>query len=327
MPNSPLRPNHADRLPWRTPVLCAAAAAMVAALDGAQLDLDLGAPRDAVGRPIESLAAMPVGPDEDGDGLVYDQEILLGTSPFEADSDADGFKDSEEFARQSDPLDPLSVPATDGVSASLTARGEEGALRLVITLYEPAGLAQYSMLRIGALVQGNVVSVPLERFLPTADLIAINGSGGAEVTTIDVPVHPSFVHGAGMVTFFLAAGQTNTMTFGSAAKIDVRSEAGELVLQRPAQASLASGGAPRQQGGSLRQPIPVSGPPTGSAGWVSGAICYQRSEVVGVNGPRLLHQIVEADCLEGWDSYCSGECAASVGTTYETVDPLALIGG
>ena len=49
--------------------------------------------------------------------------------------------------------------------------------------------------------------------------------------------------------------------------------------------------------------------------------------MVGINGPRILHQIVEADCLEGWDSYCSGECAASVGTTYETVDPLALIGG
>ena len=72
---------------------------------------------------------------------------------------------------------------------------------------------------------------------------------------------------------------------------------------------------------------PVSTPPPPSSGWVSGAICYQRSEVVGINGPRILHQIVEADCLEGWDSYCAGECAASVGTTYETVDPLALIGG
>lgn len=328
MPNSPLPPMTASPLPWRAPVLCAAAAVLVVVLDGAELGgTRLGAPVDAAGRSVEVLAAMPLGPDEDGDGLVYDQELLLGTSPFEADTDADGYKDSEELARQSDPLDPLSIPSGDAVTASLTARGEGGALRLVISLHEPAGLAPYSMLRIGALVNGNVVSVPLERFLPMADVMSVTGSAGSEVTTIDVPVNPGFVHGAGMVTFFLAAGQTNTMTFGSAAKLDVRSEQGELVLQRPVQASLARGGVPTQQGGSLRQPIPVSGPPTGSSGWVAGAICYQRSEVVGVNGPRLLHQIVEADCLEGWDSYCSGDCAASVGTTYETVDPLALIGG
>lgn len=300
------------------------ACALVAGL--AALAAHPGAPGlDTVGLPVTSLSAQVSGDDADGDGLVDAQELLLGTSGLDFDTDGDGFGDSEEFARQSDPLDPLSTPTSSGVSATLLARGQGGKLRLVVTLYEPQGLEPYSMLRIGALANGRIVSVPMTRFLGISNVSDVPGSSGSTVTTIDMPVNPGFVHGSGMATFFLAAGQTNTMTFNTAAKVDVRSEGNELVLQRPIQASLdrrVNGG----NGGSLREPIPVSGPPT-SSGWVSGAICYQRSEVVGVNGPRILHQIVEADCLEGWDSYCSSECAASVGTTYETVDPLALIGG
>lgn len=303
--------------------LCAALAGLGAVV---LLESDGGWAKDAQGVPVTSLQATTAQPDSDGDGLPDAQELLVGTSSLDFDTDADGFGDGEEFARQSDPRDPLSVPSGDGVSATLLARGHGGKLRLVIALHEPQGLEDYSMVRIGALVQGDIVAVPVERFLGISDVRHVPGTGGSAVTTIDLPINPGLVHAGGMATFFLAAGQTNTMTFNTAAKVDIQSEAGELVLLRPIQANLdrrASGGS----GGGLREPIPVSTPPPGNAGWVSGAICYQRSEVVGVNGPRILHQIVEADCLEGWDSFCSSECAASVGTTYETVDPLALIGG
>ena len=304
--------------------LCAALAglAAVAAVEGGG-----GWADDAEGSPIVSLSASTLPLDADGDGLVDAQELLVGTSPLDFDTDADGFGDGEEFARHSDPRDPLSVPQADEVSATLLARGQEGKLRLVVVLHEPQGLSDVSMVRIGALAQGQFVSVPLDRFLGVSEVLGVSGSASSSVTTIDLPIDPNFVHASGgMVTFFLAAGQTDTMTFNTAAKVDVRSEAGELVMLRPIQSTLdrrLSGG----NGAGLREPIPASTPPPPSSDWVSGAICYQRSEVVGINGPRILHQIVEADCLEGWDSYCSGECAASVGTTYETVDPLALIGG
>ena len=305
-------------------LLCVALAGLAATV---VVEADEGWADDADGSPISTLSANTLLLDVDRDGLVDAQELLAGTSPLDFDTDADGYGDGEELARHSDPRDPLSFPMGDGVSATLLARGEGGMLRLVVALHEPQGLSNVSMVRIGALAQGQIVSVPLERFLGVADVRGVGGTAGSSVTTIDLPIDPNFVHASGgMVTFFLAAGQTDTMTLNTAAKVDIRSEAGELVMLRPIQSTLdrrTSGGT----GGGLRQPIPVSTPPPPSSGWVSGAICYQRSEVVGINGPRILHQIVEADCLEGWDSYCSGECAASVGTTYETVDPLALIGG
>ncbi len=304
--------------------LCAGLAGLAAAI---LIETDEGWADDAEGSPIASLSASTLEFDADGDGLADSQEVIVGTSPLDFDTDADGFGDGEEFARHSDPRDPLSLPEVEEVSATLLARGQGGKLRLVVALHEPQGLADVSMVRIGALAQGQIVSVPLDRFLGVADVRGVGGSASSSVTTIDLPIDPNFVHASGgMVTFFLAAGQTDTMAFNAAAKVDICSEGGELVLLRPTQSTLdgrISGGS----GGGLREPIPVSTPPPLSSGWVSGAICYQRSEVVGINGPRILHQIVEADCLEGWDSYCSGECAGSVGTTYETVDPLALIGG
>jgi hypothetical protein len=113
--------------------------------------------------------------------------------------------------------------------------------------------------------------------------------------------------------------------FGSAAKVDVTSTDGILLLQRVsvAQAQVQAS----QGGGSIRQPIPSSATPSIPSTWVPGSICFQRSIVVGANGPVVLHQVIEADCLQGWDTYCASDCTASVGSTYETIDPAALIGG
>ncbi len=314
----------------------AAVAGMVAtAPGGPEVDSRLSAPLferlfagplDEAGEPITTLAAAVIdGDDFDGDGMTDAQEIVLGSSPSDVDTDFDGFSDSEEYARQSDPLEPSSVPMTDGVSASIAARGEDGKLRLVISLHEPNGPSTDTLIRIGALAQGTVLSVPIDRFLGLSDIRSKPGTNGSEITTIDIPINPAFVHANGQVTFFLAAGNSSTMIFGAAAKVDIVSDSGVLVIQRPIQAN--SWRQSSQGGGSIRQPIPVGAPPTQGGGWVPGSICYQRSEVIGINGPRMLHQVVEADCLEGWDSYCSSACAASLGSTYETIDPLALIGG
>jgi YD repeat-containing protein len=48
--------------------------------------------------------------DSDGDGLTDEEEMRLGTDPFNPDSDGDGFPDGLEVALGSNPLDANSVP-------------------------------------------------------------------------------------------------------------------------------------------------------------------------------------------------------------------------
>jgi hypothetical protein len=57
-----------------------------------------------------SSTAIGSAVDSDGDGLTDEQEMLLGTDPFNADTDGDGFPDGLEVALGSDPLDPRSIP-------------------------------------------------------------------------------------------------------------------------------------------------------------------------------------------------------------------------
>ena len=76
------------------------------------------------------------------------------------------------------------------------------------------------------------------------------------------------------------------------------------------------------------EPIPpaAEGPSIPSS-WVPGAICVQSSVTVGGAGAVVDKLIVEAECLQGFDSYCAPSCSSSVGTTYRTINPGAFIGG
>lgn len=279
------------------------------------------------GGPFDALHATSSAStaDFDGDGLSDDQERVLGTFPFSADTDGDGYPDGEEFARQSDPRDESSMPDSSQVSASLTARGQDGKLRLVLAVHEPDGFQYDSFVRLGALSQGQAISVPMGRVIDLSTVFEATGSDGSRVTVLEIPVHSGLIHARERVTFFIAAGASSTMAFGAASKIDVISTDGVLQLQRvaSAQASLHSS----QGGGSIRQPIPSTATPTIPSSWTAGAICFQRSSVVGGMGAVMLHEVVDADCLAGWDTYCSSDCSTSIGTTYETIDPVALIGG
>jgi hypothetical protein len=41
----------------------------------------------------------------------------------------------------------------------------------------------------------------------------------------------------------------------------------------------------------------------------------------------ITQEVVTAECQDGWDGYCPSNCSSTVGNTYVTVDPVALIGG
>lgn len=64
------------------------------------------------------------------------------------------------------------------------------------------------------------------------------------------------------------------------------------------------------------------------ASWSSGEICFQRMESVGTHGAVVTQEVTSSSCVGGWDGYCDGgNCASSVGSTVDLVDPSALIGG
>ncbi len=308
------------RTRWLAPAAALGGVLLWAATPGESLH-----PVDDSGAPVIELSAGVGAADFDGDGLTDDQELVLGTFPFVADSDEDGYGDGEEIARQSDPRDLMSVPQTSQISANITARGEGSALQLVMLVFEPSEDLGDSFVRLGALRSGQVTTVPLARFAAFTTLSTVPASGGGQLTCIELPVHPSFVEVADQVTFFLAAGNSQTQTYTAGAKVDISSVEGILLMQRfaAAQAQIQAS----QGGGSVRLPIPGNAAPSIPNTWVPGSICFQRSAVVGGNGPVMLHQVIEADCLQGWDTFCVSTCSAALGSTYETIDPVALIGG
>jgi len=273
--------------------------------------------------------------DTDLDGVPNSQEFVLGTSQFIADSDGDGYLDVHELAFGSDPANLDSEPQATGTSdlrVGITARGEVGQLRLHVALYSATGAFETSVLRLGALANGQIISVPFNRLLPTADVrdvdVLVQGNTGApaRVRTIDLTLSPIYVHAFGTTTFFVAVGSSGQTTYSSAAKVDIASVQQTLVLRREAYTTQQSTNVPGG-GGSLRQPIPTTGPGGVPGSWVAGQICYQRSSVTGMIGAKVVHEITQANCLMGWDTFCPVDCSASIGDTYETIDPATLIGG
>jgi hypothetical protein len=272
-------------------------------------------------------AAAPDLFDTDGDGIPDAQELVLGTSQYVADTDGDGAPDAEEVARGSRPLDPNSVPGP-AVSAEaavgMTARGENGSLRLFLALYAEDGEFAQRVLRLGVLANGQVISVPFHRFIPLADVRDVSIGANAKVRTIDLELNPVFVHTFGAATFFAALGQHGVPSYGAAAKVDLYSVEQTLMLRRDPVLASAGGSS---NGGSMRQPIPTSGPSAVPVTWQPGMICYQRSSIMGIVGAKVVHEVVSAVCLSGWDTYCPTDCSTSVGATFETIDPATLIGG
>jgi hypothetical protein len=61
-----------------------------------------------IGQLSTPLASLLI--DSDGDGLADEEEIRLGTNPFDPDTDHDGYPDGLEVSLGSDPLDPNSIP-------------------------------------------------------------------------------------------------------------------------------------------------------------------------------------------------------------------------
>jgi len=274
--------------------------------------------------------------DPDSDGLVNAQEDIIGSNSFEADTDHDGLTDLEELARKSSPLFDTSLPAVPGLSLGMTARGgEEEEVHALIAMYLPDGKLRNKDFRAGILMGGRTVAFSQAYLLNEAQLSFYPAQDSvARIALLDLPIPSRYVLAFGQMTMFATLGDAAAGVVQTADSIHLLSFGQEVVLEftnpsikgggSTTASSQPTGGPGSRSIGSVYIPLPMRG---GVSNWLPGQVCFQQTALIGVSGAKITQEVTSAECQLGWDSYCPGTCSATVGNTYTTIDPLALIGG
>jgi hypothetical protein len=283
--------------------------------------------------------------DLDRDGLPDAQERVVGTIAREIDSDGDGFSDAEEFARHSSPRAANSIPAPRTIDVGISAHSRRGALHVLVMVYAADGTLKNKNMTLQALVGEQVFEVS-GKFLAQRARFESQPARepGARLFSIDFEIHPKFVYTVGQVSFGASVSAPSSGEQGIADVLDlvvvedticVSIGSVELGLERSSSSSTntpAGSSTSSTQMGGVYVPIYVAdragsrGDPPGSTS-SPGQVCLQRSRVVGSGGGMIVSEIVAAECVEGWDGFCGAACAAQVGSTVRSVDPVTFTGG
>lgn len=296
------------RLVWMT--LGLAAAAVAAGRSLAPLPLASAAPIVGVG-----------GLDSDLDGLVDSLELVRGTSALDADTDGDGFLDLVELAQNSNPGDPNSIPASISFALALLPHASEGVFRLSQVVYVPDN--DISGVSYNLFVRWQGVTLPVDPSLylagATFNFVPSEiGNDGVAVITTYLPV--SVMEFLGPVSFLATGGPSGAISPTAAAGTTVLPVGGALnEVQTAQQAGFGQLG-----GGTVYRPLQPAEELPG--GYTPGQICYQTSVPQGASGGMVIYEVDTSNC-EAAFAYCSPACELQTGTTFELVDPLALLGG
>ena len=268
------------------------------------------------------------GIDTDQDGIPDSQEVVLGTDPLSADTDHDGYGDCEEFALQTDPTNFDDTPRHLALSIGMVARGEGSRIKIFTAILDPDGSMANNTIRFGALLDGNLVSLDfnVQRGSHTGNSAGVMG-GPLFLMEFEVPrgIFKRYKE----VTYFAVVGSPGASAYASADKVDLFRSNGVVVMRDIlADPQLAiDPNATQTPGTTIHQPIPPDDNGGVPLGWEPGQVCYQETEVVGASGAVVTHEVISADCVDGWDTYCASDCSGTVGSSYQTIDTGVLLGG
>ncbi|MBI1380252.1 MAG: hypothetical protein GC161_04105 [Planctomycetaceae bacterium] len=292
------------------------------------LTLGLAAVAAVAGRslaPLPEASAAPLagvaGLDSDLDGLVDTLELVRGTSALDADTDGDGFLDLVELAQNANPGDPNSIPASINFALALLPHASGGVFRLSQVVYVPDN--DISGVTYNLFVRWQGVTLPVDPSLylagATFNFVPSEiGSDGVAVITTYLPV--AVMEFLGPVSFLATGGPSGATSPTAAAGTTVLPVGGALnEVQTAQQAGFGELGS-----GTVYRPLQPAEELPG--GYTPGQICYQTSVPQGTSDGMLVYEVDTSNC-EAAFAFCSPACELQTGTTFELVDPLALLGG
>jgi len=274
-------------------------------------------------RPRSLRAAPAFVPDTDGDGLVDAQEYVFGSSIELVDTDGDGFSDTEEVARNSSPVSASSIPVSGDLSVGLSARGEDGLLRILISVFDARRDFANNQLRIGTLVNGRVLSTPVHFIAGRAATQRLRTRTG-EIMLLEYWVYPEHIPAGSSASWFVVVARKS----GEDAATDVADlyrRDGVVLLRQQLRRLIGETQVPLNA--SVYRPIPPNGAGDIPTDWAPAEICFRTSTTVAAEGPILTQEVIAADCIPDVEAYCDDGCSNTIGYTYQTIDPVVLLGG
>jgi hypothetical protein len=254
---------------------------------------------------------------------------VLGTSPALADTDGDGFSDLEELARGTSPLRNTEYPLVDRpIDLAMTAHpGSDGKVHVLLVTYSSNMLLSDSGLQVG-FQSRRTVGVLSSAWVASHSTSQVIGSASGQgvIQVIDLPIDDTVVQAMGRLSLWARGYMLRGAAETDGASVSLVAIDGGVVLAMPAPRPTSQQPGPQPSNpGTIYVPLPTGG--TMPSTWSPGEICFQRSAPVAVQGAMITHEVVNADCLTGWDGFCPPSCIATVGSTYTEVDPIGLIGG
>ncbi|MDF1837724.1 MAG: thrombospondin type 3 repeat-containing protein [Planctomycetota bacterium] len=271
--------------------------------------------------------------DSDADGLPDTQELVLGTSPYLVDSDGDGASDAMELALGTSPVLSAQMP-TPGkeMGVGMVARGGGGMTTIQVLMYSSTASFEELSLVMSVKTSAGIAQIDmarLEQFSTASDSVL---PGGAGVRSVAIELSPRMVQAPGEIHWVAAIGHVSASQYASAATCVLSGSADENSVYWSRSGHTLppnhSGRVPTA-GDQISQPIPPDPHDSQNNPGTPGMVCLQSSQVVGTGpGSTIITEIIAADCQTGWAAFCDlGACQATVGTTFESVNPRSLLGG